>query len=182
MIFRSLFAIISVVTFILYVWNCCKFNFKDLSFETRHVWLLSVSLIIFNNPFYSLSIYFPNYGWTIYNSITCAQFVAFCLYFWLAVFEKYKEYDRCTFLRWIKFAFAWILFVSLTVFYAYVTEELRHNPNYSLEEDLKQDYYSLFIAVIILILIYLLWSTVLVVRACNALKEQMESSRINIRF
>ena len=180
LIFRSLFTFVSFVAFILYLCSCCKFKFSELSFESQHTFYLSLSLILFNNPFYFLFIFWPSLGWKVFNAIIGAQFVAFCLYFWLAVFEKYKEYDKCNWLRWLKFGFTLVFFILLSVFDAFVTNEFKHNPNYFIQDN--SIYYGVFIGILVLISIYLIWSIVLAVRACIALKKAIKSNRVNSRF
>lgn len=73
---------IMLFTTILYLWNLRKLNPEERSTEQKLVIALSISLLFFNDPLYSLTILQPSVALTAISTLFFSQFIVFLIFFW----------------------------------------------------------------------------------------------------
>ncbi|CAG9328073.1 unnamed protein product [Blepharisma stoltei] len=152
------------------------------SFDTKMVGVLGISLIIFDEPFLAFSIFFPSHYWSWTSAFCTTQFVGFFLYFWMVEFQSYKQFKH----RWLYFIAEGIVvgafFILLFVVYCYVHLQLKYDPAYDWENDLKTSYRNVFIAVIVLLGFIGLWIMYLCIRAIPVMRKFTTRKKFIIRM
>lgn len=97
---RSIGFLVTLVTGLLYFRNYLRIPHDQRSIEQRLVLAMSISILVFNDPLYSLSIVKPNiilyifiyHHRTIVSVLSLSQFIVFLFFFWdVVVFRIYLE-------------------------------------------------------------------------------------------
>jgi hypothetical protein len=63
-----------------------------LTFEHDFILILSIALVLFNDPFNGITLVFPNVFFTFISTLFVSGFVSLLVFFWFVMFERiYKE-------------------------------------------------------------------------------------------
>ena len=63
------------------------------TFEHKYILLLSVSLVIFNDPFYLLTIYKAGPTMAFFSTFFVVQFITFLIIFWVVMIRRRKKLE-----------------------------------------------------------------------------------------
>ncbi len=90
---RLTFFFISVVMSGLYIYHFYQSAKSQRTFEHYGIFLLSISLIIFNDPFYNRILKTPSKFFGAVGSFFVTQFLMINIYFWLVISARMKNLD-----------------------------------------------------------------------------------------
>ena len=83
----TLFAI-SIISFAVYIFYYARSPFELRTFEHRFILILSIALILFNDPFYALTILKSNSFWAVISTLFVTTFVSLLIFFWITMVRR----------------------------------------------------------------------------------------------
>ena len=95
------FLIVSLCVFLVYAWMLRNYIFRGWTFEQGCTLVLTLAVIIYNNPFFSLEYLLPGMFFVIVDALAKSAFIALLLLAWLLLFDKarlgeeaFRLYDK----------------------------------------------------------------------------------------
>lgn len=82
------YLIVSLVVFLVFAWMLRDLIFRGWTFEQGCTLFLSLAVVIYNNPFFSLEYLLPGVFFVVFDSVVKSAFLALVLLFWLLAFDK----------------------------------------------------------------------------------------------
>ncbi len=83
--------ILSLIAFVAYRVVMRKFKDIEIPIDQRVISILSITLILFNDPLYLCNIFVPNFALSIFSGIFVCTFLTFILFYWLYSFQRVPE-------------------------------------------------------------------------------------------
>ena len=164
-ILRYTFFAISVMGLIFYAMFFLQIPKNLRTFEHKYIFVLSVSLVIFNDPFYLLTIYKAGPAMAFFSTLFVVQFVTFLIVFWVVMIRRiHREPVRVgtKLLDRYSLAIGVVGFVLYMVTGIIASMVYRFNPGFHADTDYPK-VYKVFVILLILfcviLIILLLYNT-----------------------
>ena len=173
---KSVFLLAAVVSAVVYLCQLCKAKVQRWSSETRCLFLLSLSLIVFNDPFYFYSLYHPHYLITAASVLCVVQFLCVLAYFWALVLMEVNTqawHSKCKGVLGLGLA---VMGGSLAAVYVYSAVLMRNDPSYRLA-DFPTAIWVLSLVSVAMMGTYLIFLAVLTVTALPVLGQRTVRQR-----
>jgi multisubunit Na+/H+ antiporter MnhB subunit len=170
------FLALSLLSSLCYLYQILRLKVSHYTSETRNLALLSLSIVLFNDPLFLASLIKPDLGFTVVSVVSVVQFVVVLAYFWARVMLGIAPARREKWVKWGLGIGLLLLFAILTALYVYTSVQMKNDPSYRLSE-FSPVFLSLAIAALALCGCYLLLLLVLTWRACPLLSLQSKRQR-----
>ena len=167
---------LSVLSAVCYLWQVLRMKVGAWSVETKGLVLLSVSLVLFNDPVFLATLIKPHVSFTVVSVVSVMQFVVLLAYFWANVMLNAQQTSHWKWLRrglslYLFVPFTQALFLLLTALYVYSAVQMKNDPSYRFEE-FSPLFFYLAVFTIVMIAGYVLFLVLLTWRAIPELKKQ----------
>lgn len=166
----------SLLSSLCYLYQILRLKVSHFTPETRNLALLSLSIVLFNDPLFLGSLIQPALAFTVVSVVSVVQFVVLLAYFWAGVMLGIAPIHRE---KWVKAALALglaFLFVLLTALYVYTAVQMKNDPSYRLS-DFSPAFLCFAVTALVLCTAYFLLLLVLAWRACSLLALQSQRQR-----
>ena len=131
---KTTFFIAALLSGLIYTYQLCRAKVQRFSSETRGLILLSVSLVVFNDPFFSYSLYHPHY-WVTTASVLCVvQFICVMGFFWALVLMEVNPQSWHSCAKWLLAVGLVLMACGLATVYVYSAVLMQNDPSYRLSE------------------------------------------------
>lgn len=173
---KSGFLVAAFVSAVVYLCQLCKAKVQHWSSETRCLFLLSLSLIFFNDPFYSYSLYHPHYLVTAASVVCVVQFLCVLAYFWALVLMEVNAqgwHSKCKGMLGLGLG---VMGGSLAAVYVYSAVLMRNDPSYRLK-DFHPAIWALSLVSVAMMGTYLIFLGVLTAKALPVLGQRTVRQR-----
>lgn len=130
-VFRYIMFGISVVVLAAYAAFYCRTPAHQLTFEHRFIMLLAVSLVIFNDPIFAVTIFKPSIAAASFSTIFVAQFLGLLVTFWVAMWRRMHREPVNRLTRqadWLAWLLGFLVFAMLTIAGAAASVYTRLDP------------------------------------------------------
>lgn len=84
------YLIVSLGVFLVYAWMLRDLIFRGWSFEQAATLLLTLAVILYNNPFFALEYLLPGMFFIFFDALVKSAFLALVLLYWLFSFDKIR--------------------------------------------------------------------------------------------
>lgn len=118
MVYRYVLLAISILFCLAYVVFYCKTPKTQITFEHRFILLLSLSVVIFNDPVFAVTIFSPTIAAATFSVIFVMQFVGFLVVFWIVMWRRMHREPVSSSSKeanWMAWLLGFIVFVMLTI-------------------------------------------------------------------
>lgn len=132
-IFRYVLLGVSVLALLVYMVFYCRIPLSQYTFEHKAILLLSLSLVLFNDPIFAVTIFRPTIGAASVSTIFVMQFVGLLVWFWVAMWRRMhrEAVNRNTKQAdWVAWLLGFLVFAMLTIACAAGSVYTRLNPGF----------------------------------------------------
>lgn len=144
------FFILSSILFFIYLSAYVQIKEGVRVFEQKAIYHLSLLLIGYNDPFYPITLFFPNLLSVVVSTTLTMAFYSYLLYFWLVYFHRiYKEnnFKNCRTEHYWKKVICLIIFIGGSLGYSIQSYVYVNDPGYQVA-DYYMPAYEFFIWII----------------------------------
>ena len=176
LVVKSCFLLAAVVSAAVYLLQLCNAKVQRWSSETRCLFLLTISLIAFNDPFFAYSLYHPHYLVTAASVLCVVQFLCVLAYFWALVLMEVNTqawHGRCKAALGVGLG---VMGGSLAAVYVYSAVLMRNDPSYRLT-DFPPTIWALSLISVAMMGTYLVFLGVLTLKALPVLGQRTVRQR-----
>jgi len=181
--FRFIFLCLAFANVSFFVFRLRKIPFKDWSLTQKWLATLSFTLMLYDNPFFPLTILVNSWLPNFLDTCFLATHLCVLLFFWLCVFDGIRKPKiQRTFIVFYlpKIVLLSIFWLAAVVAWTWESVQKLDNPNYSLADQVS-GFIFFKVAVLILLIIYLLWIFYAILRAA-ADQEVVPFLHIQLKF
>jgi hypothetical protein len=91
LLIRYLCLIVSAVGLAYYASFYTRIPVELVSFEHQFILVLSIGLVLFNDPFYAITLLLPNAFFAFFSTVFVTGFIAMLIFFWMIMFERMSK-------------------------------------------------------------------------------------------
>lgn len=105
---------------------------ENKTFEHKFILILSVALVLFNDPLYALTTYYGSIGLSIFSTIHVSMFFSFVIFFLMVMFPRMNfEMNKISsdMVTWTNIIFGLVIFVFMTLLLSIQTVYCHYNPS-----------------------------------------------------
>lgn len=176
LVVKSCFFLAAVVSAAVYLFQLCKAKVLRWSSETRCLFLLTISLIAFNDPFFAYSLYHPHYLVTAASVLCVVQFLCVLAYFWALVLMEVNTQAWHGKGKVALGAGLGVMGGSLAAVYVYSAVLMKNDPSYRLT-DFPPTIWALSLISVATMGMYLVFLGVLTLKALPVLGQRTVRQR-----
>ncbi|XP_051908000.1 transmembrane protein 181 isoform X2 [Hippocampus zosterae] len=180
--FRFVFVLLTFMVTCLFAHSLRKFSMRDWGIEQKWMAILMPLLLLYNDPFFPLSFLVNSWFPRTLDAFFQALFLCALLLFWLCVFHgiRVQGERRCLTFYLLKVVIVGLLWLSAVTLGIWQTVNEVQDPTYQYYVDI-QNFEGMKLFFLIIVLLYVLYLTFLIVRACSELKN-MPYSDLRLKF
>lgn len=131
-ILRYTLLAISLIALISYGFFYKNLQLKNRTFEHKYIYLLSFTLVLFNDPLYALTALYGSIPLAIFSTIHVSMFFSFVIFFFIVMFPRMNyEHSKITteFVTFTNIMLTFVIFVFLTLILSIQTVYCHFNPS-----------------------------------------------------
>lgn len=131
-VYRYVLLGISVLCLLSYLWFYCRHPASQLTAEHRFIGLLSVSLVLFNDPIFAVTLFKPSIGAAVFSTIFVMQFIGLIVVFWVTMWRRMHSETVLRTTRqadWASWGLGFLVFAMLTIAGCAASTYTRLNPS-----------------------------------------------------
>lgn len=124
-----LISLISLASYAYFYKSLQEFN---RTFEHKYIYLLSVALVLFNDPLYALTTFYGSITCAVFSTIHVSMFFSLLIFFWMVMFPRMNfEQDKIStrFASWTSIFASFFIFIFLSLLLSIQTVYCRFNPS-----------------------------------------------------
>jgi Wnt-binding factor required for Wnt secretion len=160
---KYIFLMASIISYAYFVLAIKAIPYRYWSYQTKLVGIISISLIIFNEPLLYFNISFPGPEWSSVSVFCNVQFMAFLIIYWLGSLQQFTRFKYKKLAITIESVFIVILFTLVFLAYLYANVNLKYDPVYDWRSEFNETNKNIFIGVLVFTGLFILWIGVLTV-------------------
>ena len=174
---RYVFFVLSVLGCALYLWRLGKVPVEEKIPEQKMVGALSVLLIMFNDPFYPITIMAPNPVSSYFSVFFVVNFMIFVLFFWIIFLDRIHLEDgekQTKVFEWKRIMFAFVTYIlSLVLYVEYALDHLDNLPIVPTHDLLTTRFIVLEIILLILVVCGFIYIAFRYIKICMSIEEKL---------
>jgi hypothetical protein len=176
---------LSLMVLLCYINQLRKIGKSAMVFEQKYILCLAMLVIIFNDPFFALTILMPNMASAFFTCLFAITFLSALFLFWMATFERiYKEnQDKNTRIltapKWIYIFTLW-LFLLVTV--SLLSYNYLQDPGFDFDDEHNTTFMAFKFILIVLLIIGLGWLLNSTVYICRNFQTRMWRHKMFFTF
>eukprot|EP01017_Pseudomicrothorax_dubius_P034233 TRINITY_DN4669_c0_g1_i4.p1 TRINITY_DN4669_c0_g1~~TRINITY_DN4669_c0_g1_i4.p1 ORF type:complete len:464 (+),score=84.96 TRINITY_DN4669_c0_g1_i4:141-1532(+) len=158
LILKYMFFFVSVIALLLYYKFLKKINPSDRIFEQKMLLVLSIALVLFNDPFFAVTLLYPSFLSALFSTVFVTSFYCLLLLFWLCQFERIcTENDKKgtkTMKPW-KVVLILVVWFTLVISYTILSYTYQQDPatNYESEDEGTYQIFKVFSILLVMIVV-----------------------------
>lgn len=171
------YLIVSLIVFLLYAWMLRDHIFRGWEFEQGATLVLSLAVIVYNNPFFSLEYLLPGIFFVIFDSIAKSVFISLLLLAWMLMFDKarvgeesFKLYDKSHTPKMILVIMCFVL-ASITFCWGGIREKVDPVFGSPFSSPGVITFYVFTVIILALIMVYIVIMGVMAIPVATASKD-----------
>lgn len=144
-VIKYIFLISSVISGIIYFKNYSSIRHNIRVWEQEALLSLSILVAGFNDPFYPITLLFPNSLSIFFSIVTTSSFYSYLLYFWLVLFQRFYQDNSlkpCTTNHMWKKILGGTIFTITTIMNHLHSNLYRYDPSFQIKPQVEWYYYS----------------------------------------
>jgi len=153
---------LSIIACAIYAFYYVRSPVELRTFEHRYIFLLSIALIFFNDPFYALTILKSNPFWAVLSTLFVTTFVTLLIFFWITMIRRIHlepSSVRTKLINPYTIAIAVLFFIIITVPALVATIYSRFNPSLHFNAEYPIAYsifiiFNLVFAILLLVMFF----------------------------
>lgn len=170
---RYVFFVLSVVGCALYMFRLRKVPADEKIVEQKMVAGLSILLIMFNDPFYPITIMAPNPVSSYFSVFFVVNFMIFLLFFWIIFLDRIHLEDgekQTKVFEWKRIMYAFVTYIlSLVLYVEYALDHLEDLPIVPAQDLLSTKFIVLEITLLILVVFGFIYITYKYIKICMSI-------------
>uniref|UniRef100_A0A8C6K8N2 Transmembrane protein 181 n=1 Tax=Nothobranchius furzeri TaxID=105023 RepID=A0A8C6K8N2_NOTFU len=180
--FRFVFVVLTFMVTCMFAHSLRKFSMRDWGIEQKWMSILLPLLLLYNDPFFPLSFLVNSWFPGTLDAFFQALFLCALLLFWLCVYHGIRAQGERKFLTFYlpKLIIVGLLWLSAVTLGIWQTVNELQDPTYLYKVDIV-NFQGMKVFFLIVVVLYILYLTFLIVRACSELKN-MPYSDLRLKF
>ena len=174
---RYVFFLLSVIGSVMYLWRLKKVPIEERIVEQKMVAMLSILLILFNDPFYPITILSPNPVSSYFSVFFVVNFIIFLLFFWIIFFDRIHLEDgekQTKVFEWKRIIYIFVTYtLSLVLYVEYSLDHLEDIPIVLAQDLISTKFVVLKVSLIIFVVGGFLYITFKYIKICITIEEKL---------
>lgn len=185
-VLRYVYFVISVVGLVLYGARYRTIPASERILEQKMVLVLSVLLVMFNDPLYPVTVLYPNKASSYFSVFFVINFVIFLLFLWIVFLDRifYEDGQKQTqLLNWKRIGYILVTYFLALILYTEIAfDHIEGLPIVATEDMFTNKFVALEILVLFMVMLGFIYILVQYVRVCMAVDEKMWRNQLFMFF
>ena len=124
--------LISLISLVSYAYFYKSLQETNRTFEHKYIYLLSIALVLFNDPLYAFTTFYGSITFAVFSTIHVSMFFSLLIFFWMVMFPRMNfEQDKIStrFASWTSIFASFFIFIFLSLLLSIQTVYCRFNPS-----------------------------------------------------
>ena len=173
---KCAFFAVSMVSLVFYLIQLRRSTVQKWSVETQSLVLLSLASLLFNDPFFGLSLNHPHVSLTALSVFCVIQFIGVLGYFWARVLMEIRPIPGKHVLEKALPVYLGVLCAALISLYVYSAVLMKSDPSYQFQ-DFPIGVVGIAVVSLGMTAVYIAWLCYLTFRAMPSIAQQTKRQR-----
>ena len=161
----------------MYLWRLKKVPIEEKIVEQKMVATLSLLLILFNDPFYPITILSPNPVSSYFSVFFVVNFIIFLLFFWIIFLDRIHLEDgekQTKVFEWKRIIYIFVTYtLSLVLYVEYALDHLEDMPIVPAQDLMSTKFVILEVSLMIVVVGGFLYIAFKYIKICITIEEKL---------